>query len=257
MYENRGTDHHVGDWISTCVGTGLSHFANLVVGVRSPSRRLQYLSSVLLRILDLIGVAVFAISGALAAGRRRLDLIGVIALAAVTAIGGGTVRDVLLDRHPIFWLSDPRYLLVILGAALATIGYVRWVGVPGPTLDVADALGLALFSVTGTQIAEAAGMPAVACVLLGTITGSAGGVVRDVLTAQVPFVLRVGNLYASAAIAGTSLYVALARLGVRPSSASLAGMTLVAVLRLAALRWRLRLPVFELPERRRGRRDDQ
>lgn len=99
-------------------------------------------------------------------------------------------------------------------------------------------------------------MPAVACVLLGTITGSAGGVVRDILTAQVPFVLRVGNLYASAAIAGTSLYVALARLGMRPSLASLAGMTLVAVLRLAAIRWRLRLPVFELPDRRRGPRDE-
>ena len=205
----------------------------------------------LLRALDLLGVAVFAISGALAAGRRRLDLIGVLALAAVTAIGGGTVRDVLLDRHPIFWLADPTYLLVIIAAAVATMAYVRWVGVPGPALDVADALGLALFSVAGTRIAEAAGMPAVACVLLGTITGAAGGVVRDVLTAQVPLVLRAGSLYASAAIAGTSLYVVLARLGVRPSWASLAGMVLVASLRLSALRWKLQLPVFEVPERRR------
>ena len=208
----------------------------------------------LLRVLDLIGVAVFAISGALAAGRRRLDLIGVIALAAVTAIGGGTVRDLLLDRHPIFWLSDPVYLIVIIAAALATIGYVRWIGVPGPTLDVADALGLALFSVAGTQIAERAGLPAVACVLLGTITGSAGGVVRDILTAQVPVVLRAGSLYASAAIAGTTLYIVLARFGMRAPWASFAGMALVAALRLVAIRWKLSLPVFEVPERRNAPR---
>src|SRR3954471_14092812 len=86
--------------------------------------------SVLLHILDLLGVAVFAISGALAAGRRRLDLIGVLVLAAVTAVGGGTVRDLLLDRHPIFWLADARYLVVIIGAALATVLYVRWARVP-------------------------------------------------------------------------------------------------------------------------------
>src|SRR4051812_22029537 len=117
----------------------------------------------LLHVLDLIGVAVFAISGALAAGRRHLDLIGVVVLASVTAIGGGTIRDVLLDRHPIFWLTDPTYLFVIIGSALATLLYTRWARVPWPTLDVADALGLALFSVSGAQIAERAGLPAAAC----------------------------------------------------------------------------------------------
>ena len=205
--------------------------------------------------LDLIGVAVFAISGALAAGRQRLDLIGVLVLAAVTAIGGGTIRDLLLDRHPIFWLVDPSYLLVIIAAALLTIAWVRWARVPGRTLDVADALGLALFSVAGTRIAEATGMPAVACVLLGTVTGAAGGVVRDVLTNEVPLVLRSGSLYASAAIAGTTLYVVLARLGVPTRTAVLAGMAVVAALRLAAIRWELTLPVFELRESREWRRD--
>lgn len=210
----------------------------------------------LLHVLDLIGVAVFAISGALAAGRRKLDLIGVIALASVTAIGGGTIRDLLLDRHPIFWLADPSYLLVILGAALLTLAWVRVARVPWPTLDVADALGLALFSVSGTQIAERAGMPAIACVLLGTVTGAAGGVVRDVLTAQVPAVLREGSLYATAAIVGTTLYVVLARLGASPHFASLTGMAVVAVLRLAAIRWELTLPAFELRESGTHRRPE-
>ena len=201
-----------------------------------------------LHVFDLIGVAVFAISGALAAGRRRLDLIGVVVLASVTAIGGGTIRDLLLGRHPIFWLADPSYLLVILAAALLTLLWVRFARIPWPTLDVADALGLAMFSVTGTRIAEAAGMPAIACVLLGTVTGAAGGVVRDVLTAQVPAVLREGRLYASAALAGTTIYVILARMGAVPRVAMIIGMVVVAALRLAAIRWELTLPAFELRE---------
>jgi len=203
---------------------------------------------VYLYLFDLIGVGVFAVSGALAAGRRRLDLIGVVVAAAVTAVGGGTIRDLLLDRHPIFWLTDSRYLLVIIGATIATILYVRWKRVPGVALDVADALGLALFTVTGAQVAERAGMPVITCVLLGTITGAAGGVIRDVLLAQVPHILQRGSLYATAAIAGASAYLALAALGVSSAVASLAGMACVAVLRLAAIVWRVQLPAFEVPD---------
>ena len=118
---------------------------------------------------------------------------------------------------------------------------------------MADAFGLALFAVTGTRIAEAAGMPALSCVLLGAVTGVAGGVVRDVLTAQVPLVLRRGTLYASAAIAGTSLYVVLVRIGVDPRVAAYTGMTVVAVLRLSSMRWGLSLPVFEM----RGAEDER
>jgi uncharacterized membrane protein YeiH len=200
-----------------------------------------------LYLFDLIGVGVFAVSGALAAGRRRLDLIGVIVAAAVTAVGGGTIRDLLLDRHPIFWLTDARYLVVILGATIATILYVRWKRVPGVALDVADALGLALFTVTGAQVAERAGMPGITCVLLGTVTGAAGGVIRDVLLAQVPHILQRGSLYATAAIAGASFYLALVRVGISPAVASLSGMACVAAIRLAAIAWRLELPAFEVP----------
>ena len=199
-----------------------------------------------LYVFDLLGVAVFAISGALAAGRRRLDLIGVVVAAAATAVGGGTIRDVLLDRHPIFWLSDARYLLVIVTTAAATILYVRWYRVPGAVLDIADALGLALFSVSGAQVAERAGMPGIACVLLGTVTGTAGGVIRDVLMAQVPHVLQRGSLYATAAIAGTSLYLLLESIGVSRPVATITGMACVVVLRLAAIWWELKLPAFEV-----------
>jgi len=201
---------------------------------------------VLLYVLDLIGVAVFAISGALAAGRRGLDLLGVIALGAATAIGGGTIRDVLLARHPIFWLTDPAYLLVIVAASLLTVAYARWRPPPRAALQVADALGLALFSVVGAQIAEGAGLPAVSGVLLGTMTGTAGGVMRDVLSAEVPLVLRRGNLYASAAIVGTTIYFVLEAAGVPRSPAALIGMAVCAALRFAAIWWGLKLPTFQL-----------
>ena len=199
--------------------------------------------------LDLIGTAVFAVSGALAAGRKHLDWIGVLVFATVTATGGGTLRDVLLDRHPIRWLADPAYLAVIVGAAFSTILYVRWRLPQGPTrraLQLADALGLALFSIGGAGIAQAAGLPAPAVVVLGTMTGSAGGVLRDVLRAEVPLLLRRGDLYATAAIAGIAGYLGLEALGVPRTPASFVGMGVVAAVRIAAILYRLQLPVFRL-----------
>jgi uncharacterized membrane protein YeiH len=200
----------------------------------------------LLHVLDLIGVGVFAVSGALAAGRKRLDLLGVVVLALVTAIGGGTLRDVLLDRHPLFWLADPTYLLVIVGSALLTVVAVRVHRPHRRALLVADGLGLALFSVAGAQIAESVGLPTASVVLLGTVTGTAGGVLRDVLSAEVPLVLRRGNLYASAAIAGTLAYRVLEEFGLPRNPAALLGMALVAALRFAAIAWGLTLPEFYL-----------
>ena len=201
----------------------------------------------LARVLDLLGIGVFAVSGALAAGRKRLDLLGVFVLASVTAIGGGTIRDLLLDRQPV-WLTDATYLGVIVVAVAITFAYVRWRRPPLASLLVADALGLALFSVAGAQIAENAGLPAVAVVVLGTLTGVGGGVIRDVLSAEIPFVLRRGNLYASTVIVGVSAYLALESVGVARQTAALTGMALIAAVRLAAIRWEVALPVFEVNE---------
>ena len=201
----------------------------------------------LARILDLVGIGVFAVSGALAAGRKRLDLLGVFVLAAVTAIGGGTIRDLLLDRQP-QWLTDATYLGVIVVAVTITFAYVRWRRPPLASLLVADALGLALFSIGGARVAENAGLPAVAVVVLGTLTGVGGGVIRDVLSAEIPFVLRRGNLYASTVIVGVSAYLALESVGVARQTAALTGMALIAAVRLAAIRWEVALPVFEVNE---------
>lgn len=200
------------------------------------------------------GVAVFALSGALVAGRKRLDLLGVVVIAAVTAIGGGTVRDLLLDRHPVFWIANPIYLYVILAAAAAAIVYTRRFQPPERLLLVADALGLALFTISGAQIAESAGLPGIAVVLMGTLTGSAGGVIRDVLTAEIPMVLRRGQIYATAAIAGAVVYLVLQRAGVDRAAAGILGMSVVAALRLAAIVWHITLPVFVVGDRDRDSR---
>lgn len=197
----------------------------------------------LLYILDLIGVAVFAVSGVLAARDRELDLLGVIVVAAITAIGGGTLRDLLLDRHPIFWITDTRYLLVIISAAILTITYLRFRNAPGVSLKVADAFGLALFALSGAQYAEAAQAPALIVVVMGTMTGVTGGIIRDVITARVPLILR-REIYATAAIAGILVYLVLKALGVPNAASFSGGMLVVVALRLIAIRWDMHLPTF-------------
>jgi uncharacterized membrane protein YeiH len=200
----------------------------------------------LLHALDLVGVAVFAVSGALAAGRKRLDLLGVVVLGLATAVGGGTLRDVLLDRQPIFWLADQAYIVVIVVSALLTVAYARLRRPPAAALLYADAVGLAMFSITGAQIAERSGLPALAGVVLGTITGSAGGALRDVLSAEIPLVLQRGNLYASAAILGTGSYFAMVALGAPRPLATWVGMIIIAAVRLASIAFKLQLPIFAL-----------
>ena len=197
----------------------------------------------LLYYLDLAGVAVFAASGVLAARDRDLDFLGIIVVAAITAIGGGTLRDLLLDRHPIFWVTDVWYLVVIIASAILTVAYVRVRPPPSATLLVADALGLALFALSGAQLAEAAQCPPLIVVLMGTMTGVTGGILRDVITAQVPLILR-REIYATAAIVGVAIYLALHALGVQRALAFGAGMIVVVALRLVAIRWGLHLPVL-------------
>lgn len=196
-----------------------------------------------LYLLDLLGVAVFAASGALAAGRKRMDVFGVIVIGAVTAVGGGTLRDLLLDRHPVFWMADPAYLVVILVAALLTLAYVRYRRPPGNALAIADAFGLALFTIGGAQVAERAGVPALVVVLMATMTGVAGGVLRDVLSAEIPLILRRGDIYATASIAGATTYLLVKTLGLGPPLAAVVGIAVVMLLRLAAIVWGLQLPV--------------
>jgi uncharacterized membrane protein YeiH len=196
----------------------------------------------LLYLLDLLGVAVFAASGALAGMLARLDLFGVLVLASMTAVGGGTIRDVLLGRYPVFWVKDSGPLLAILAATAFTVVWVQYLPVPRDALVVADAFGLALFAISGAQVAERTGCHPLVTILMGTLTGAGGGVVRDVLSAKVPLILRQ-DIYATAAIAGILLYLVLRALKVPTAGAFAAGVVTVAATRLASIAYDLQLPV--------------
>lgn len=200
----------------------------------------------ILYILDLFGVAVFAASGALAGIATGLDLLGVVVLAAVTAIGGGTIRDVLLGRYPIFWIKDAGPLYTIIVAIAMTLVWAHFLPIPMNALLVADAFGLGVFAISGAQIAEKARLQPMVVVLMGTLTGSGGGVIRDILSAKIPLILRQ-DIYASAAIVGILVYLLLRAARMPTAGAFVVGFVIVVGTRLAAIAFGLSLPVFSLP----------
>lgn len=190
----------------------------------------------MLLVLDLVGVAVFAASGALAAVHARLDVFGVIVLATLTALGGGIVRDVLLGITPPSTLRQWPYLLVPAAVALLVFRWHPAVTRLRRGVQLADALGLALFVTTGTVTALATGAPAVTAALVGVITGVGGGVLRDVLLREIPTVLR-REIYALAALSGAAVVVAGDAVGLPQLPVTLAAALLVAGVRVLAL-WR-------------------
>lgn len=187
-------------------------------------------------------------SGALAGGRKRLDLFGVFVVAVVTGIGGGTLRDLLLGRLPVFWVREPEYLGVVAAATAATVLFTRFRMPKVNRLLAADALGLALFSVTGAQVAETVTDAKLVVVLMGATTAAAGGMLRDVLCGEVPVILRGRELYATAALAGAAAYVALSAAGAARPLAASAGLLTTLFLRLLSLRYGIGLPAYELPK---------
>ena len=199
--------------------------------------------------LDLFGVAVFALSGALMAGRYQLDPFGVIVLSAVTAIGGGTIRDIILDV-PVFWVHDVSYLFTIVMTALLTILMVRQPSrIPRRFLLIADAFGLALFAVLGTQKALSFDTPMAIAMVMGVITGVAGGMIRDVLCNVIPMILRQ-EIYATAALLGGALFCGLIYLEIPQQYAMIIAIAGALSLRLAAIYWQLSLPAFEIIDKR-------
>ena len=195
--------------------------------------------------IGIAAVAVFAVTGVLEAGRKGMDIVGVAMVALATALGGGTARDLLLDR-PVFWVADQTYLLATLGAAFATYFLARSVHLPPKLFLIPDAIGLALFSIAGTQIALDGNTSWLVASLMGVVTGVFGGVLRDIFCAEIPLVFLPGELYASAAWAGALALVGLRQAGVDEVTAGWIGMVVVLALRLVAMRLRLRLPPFRV-----------
>lgn len=192
-------------------------------------------------------VIVAAFSGMLAARQHQLDFVGTYVLAFVTAFGGGTLRDVLLDRQPLFWVSYPEYPVIIFGLAIFFV-YSPWRWVPERPVarhlsDWVDAVGLALFSLSGTSFAIAQGLPNFAATLIGVITGVFGGVLRDVLLADIPRIFRTSSsLYATCAFVGAWVYVLILQWGGLNATASVLGFVAAVGLRITSIRYEITLP---------------
>ncbi|MDO6764239.1 trimeric intracellular cation channel family protein [Agarivorans sp. 1_MG-2023] len=192
--------------------------------------------------LDLFGTAVFAISGVLVASRRKMDLFGALVLACVTAIGGGTIRDMALGASPVFWVENGLYLWVILIASLSSVLLLN--NFPTPPrwlLPVADAIGMAVFMAIGAEKALQYGAPMIVAVTMGVITACGGGMIRDVLANQVPLVLQ-REVYATACIVGGLVWVAALFLEFSATLATSACIFTALIIRLVAIRYHLSLP---------------
>jgi len=197
-----------------------------------------------------LGVAVAAITGVLAARGKRVDLFGVLVLALVTALGGGTIRDLTLGLRPVFWVSNAGYVITATATAIATFFVARTRVVPGNALLLADAFALSFFTMLGAERALASDVAPHIAVTMGVITGVAGGMCRDVLTGEIPMVFRREvHLYATAAAIGAGCFVVMQAWHPGRASALIIGTLITLALRLAGIRWRLGLPEFDEPPR--------
>jgi len=193
--------------------------------------------------LDHVAIAVFAISGALVASRKQMDAVGFVLIAVITGFGGGTVRDLLLGRTPVFWLRAPELVGVAVLAGLLVFFVAHRFENRFRALLWADAVGLALYAVLGAEIALLAGAHAWAAVILGVVTATFGGIVRDVVCNEVPLILR-REIYATAAAAGATVFVVLRMVGVWREPAFLAGALVCFLIRAAAILRGWSLPAY-------------
>lgn len=204
------------------------------------------MESMLLYSIDLFGTAIFAISGVLLAGRLKMDPFGVAVLGSVTAIGGGTIRDMALGATPVFWITDTNYLWVILLTCLATMIIIRRPKrLPWWILPVCDAIGLAVFVGIGVEKSMSYQDSALVAIIMGVITGCGGGIIRDVLAREIPMVLR-SEVYATACIIGGVFQTTALAMGHDSNTAFLAGVLATLLIRLGAIRWHLALPTFAI-----------
>ena len=187
-------------------------------------------------------VAVSAAAGVLEAGKKRFDLFGMILIAFAAALGGGSLRDILLDRT-VFWVADQNYLFVALGAGLVTFFLARWISMPANLFLIPDAAGLALFTVAGTKVALGLQVPWFVASFMGVVTGVMGGVLRDVLCNEEPLVFQ-GTLYATVAWLGSLLLILALHYQYEPAVSALVIGVVIFVVRLLAIKWNIGLPKF-------------
>jgi uncharacterized membrane protein YeiH len=200
-------------------------------------------SDTVLHVLSLVALAAQAMTAALAAGRRSMDWVGVCLLGCVTALGGGSLRDVLLGHYPLLWVENPSYLALTAGAALVTIMIARVAHRLRPAFLVLDAIGLVVFTIAGCDVALQLHESLPTVIVAGMITGCAGGVLRDILCNDVPLLFR-SELYASVAAVTGAIYVAALWLGLNHDVATALAFAFGLTFRLLAIRFKWEMPKF-------------
>jgi uncharacterized membrane protein YeiH len=192
-------------------------------------------------IVDILGTLSFAISGTSAAMRKELDILGITIIAFVTAIGGGTLRDILIGKLPVAWLQDNVTITVILIGTVTTIAFGTWIKKLNYTLFIFDAMGLGLCTLIGIHKGMELHFSAGICIALGTMTGCFGGVIRDTLLNEIPLIFRK-EIYASACIVGGLCYYGLLFIGVEKTIAQIICIVLIVLLRVVVVKYQLSLP---------------
>ncbi|AJD47652.1 hypothetical protein S7S_06180 [Isoalcanivorax pacificus W11-5] len=205
----------------------------------------------MLTLIYLVAISAEAMSGALAAGRRNMDLFGVSLIAFVTALGGGTVRDILLGNYPVTWTQHPAYIYLTISAGLLTLLVARFIHRLYRLFLLVDALGLVAFTIIGCNVALSLGYSTVVVIMSAVITGIFGGILRDILCHRTPQVLR-RELYACVSLVVALAYLGLNALQVSETITLSLAFAVGISLRLAALRWGWSLPVFSYPAGRWG-----
>lgn len=192
-------------------------------------------------VIDILGTIAFSISGVLVAMDKKLDLFGVFIVAFVTAVGGGTLRDILIGNSPVVWLQEPVYLFTILGTVLFAIVFQGKLKYFRKSLFLFDTIGIGLYTLVGIEKGLAAGLLPVMCIALGTITASFGGVIRDILCNEIPVIFRK-EIYATVCILGGIAYFLLQKLPFADTYAYAIAIALIIGLRILAVRYKIALP---------------
>ena len=197
----------------------------------------------LITIIEIVAILVGAFSGFVEARRKRMDLVGVFTVAFITAFGGGTLRDILLDRRPLFWVMHQEYAILIFVLALIASPLMRTLRqiLSERLIVIADAIGLGLFAVAGVSQAQSAGMPLFIASMMGVITGIFGGVLRDIVCNEVPMVFRDGKPYAICAFFGCWMFIGFQYTDVSKDDALWISATFITALRLITWKFDLRI----------------
>jgi uncharacterized membrane protein YeiH len=193
--------------------------------------------------LDILGTIAFAISGALVAMNKKMDPFGVFIIAFVTAVGGGTLRDVLIGRQPVIWMNDITYIFLIGISVFIAILFRKKLKYLNKSLFLFDTIGLGIFTITGTEIGINASFHPIISIALGTMTACFGGVIRDILCNDVPILFRK-EIYATACIFGSIAFIILNNFNIDQSVVYISTSLIVITIRLVAVKYHLSLPTF-------------